>query len=98
MLGITNIERMSDFDRIGIPVYACVRLQAAMGALSIHSGKGLSDELAKASLFMEVIEKYSAEFKHADEVKVVKALYRDLKARFNVLDPTSLIFAHSIIL
>lgn len=55
-LGITRVSEITKLDRIGIPVYACIRPYAHRSSLSVHAGKGLKKEDAKISALMEGIE------------------------------------------
>ncbi|TDA35300.1 YcaO-related McrA-glycine thioamidation protein, partial [Candidatus Nezhaarchaeota archaeon WYZ-LMO7] len=72
-------------------IYSCVRPRAAEGAVSVYSGKGITDTLAKISAIMEAIERYSAEVSPQDESVMVKGSYRELSSKYSVLDPTTLI-------
>jgi YcaO-like protein with predicted kinase domain len=57
--GITRVANVTGLDRIGIPVWMCVRPNAR--SLSVSQGKGVTSELAQASAIMESIEVYHAE-------------------------------------
>src|SRR5687768_18616303 len=57
--GITRIANVTGLDRIGIPVWMCIRPDAR--CLSVSQGKGVTDELAQISAIMESIELYHAE-------------------------------------
>lgn len=57
--GITRLGNVTGLDHIGIPVWIAVRPLAQ--SLSVSQGKGLTDELARASAGMEAIELYCAE-------------------------------------
>ena len=59
--GITRVADITDLDRLGIPVYSCIRPGAADGAISVYNGKGGTEEEARAAGIMEGIERYSAE-------------------------------------
>lgn len=59
--GITRVADITDLDRIGIPVYSCIRPAAAEGAISVYNGKGGTEVEAKVAGIMEGIERYSAE-------------------------------------
>jgi len=52
-----------------------VRPRAGDGTVSVYSGKGATDVLAKVSTLMEAIERYSAEVKPQDENVEVKESY-----------------------
>lgn len=58
-LGITRLARVTGLDRIGIPVWNAARPNAK--SLSIHQGKGLTDDDARASATMEAVERAVAE-------------------------------------
>lgn len=57
--GITRIANLTHLDCIGVPVYTCFRPSSRN--LSTSQGKGITDELAKCSAYMEGIEQYYAE-------------------------------------
>lgn len=57
--GITRIANLTHLDSIGVPVYTCFR--PASRNLSTSQGKGITDDLAKCSAYMEGIEQYYAE-------------------------------------
>lgn len=59
--GITRVANITDLDRIGIPVFSCIRPSAAAGAISVYNGKGVTETAARASAIMEGIERFSAE-------------------------------------
>ena len=84
-LGITRLANVTGLDRIGIPVWLCIRPNAR--CLSVSQGKGLSDELAQASAVMESIELHHAE--HVAPPDLV-ATYRAARRRHAALDPAGL--------
>ena len=51
-LGITRVTDTTWLDRIGIPVYASIRPNAAVGSLCVNAGKGLRDVEAKIGAYM----------------------------------------------
>lgn len=57
--GITRVARITGLDRLGIPVWNAARPNAK--SLSIHHGKGITDDDARASATMEAIERAIAE-------------------------------------
>ena len=57
--GITRIANLTHLDCIGVPVYTCFR--PASRNLSTSQGKGITDDLAKCSAYMEGIEHYYSE-------------------------------------
>lgn len=58
-LGITRVANITGLDSIGIPVWVSIRPLAR--SLSVSQGKGITNELAKASALMESIEVAHAE-------------------------------------
>ena len=58
-LGITRIARVTNLDRIGIPVFLAVRPNAK--TLAVTQGKGIDDNSARASAIMEAAEQAIAE-------------------------------------
>lgn len=56
---ITRIANITRLDSLGIPVYCCFRPNSK--SLSLSQGKGINDDLAKCSAYMEAIEHYYAE-------------------------------------
>jgi ribosomal protein S12 methylthiotransferase accessory factor len=83
--GITRLANVTGLDRIGIPVWMCIRPNAR--CLSVSQGKGLTDELARASAVMESIELYHAEHVAAPDMV---ASYREVRRRHAALDPGGL--------
>lgn len=88
-VGITRISNITGLDRVGIPIFSAIRPTAAEGAISVYSGKGLTDTLAKISAIMEGVERYSAEFRGSESI--LKGSYLELSKKFNVLNPEELI-------
>ncbi len=91
VIGVTRVSSITGLDRVGIPVYSCVRPRAAEGAVSVYSGKGMMEVHAEVSAIMEAIERYSAEVKLEDQQKIIKGSFRDLSSKCNVLNPSALI-------
>lgn len=90
--GITRVADITDLDRIGIPVYSCIRPTAADGAISVYNGKGGSELEAKVAGIMEGIERYSAEAVPRDPEGF---MYSDiLRSGKCALDPRKLIIPH----
>lgn len=56
-VGITRVADITGMDRIGIPVYACIRPDSK--SLAVDSGKGITREQAKCSAVMEGIERWA---------------------------------------
>ncbi|MDI9643151.1 MAG: YcaO-related McrA-glycine thioamidation protein [Archaeoglobales archaeon] len=86
--GITRLANITGLDRIGIPIFSAIRPTAAEGAVSVYSGKGLTETLAKISAIMESFERYSAEFRNE---KTIKGNYRQISEEYNAIDPRLLI-------
>jgi YcaO-like protein with predicted kinase domain len=59
LFGITRVANITGLDYLGIPVFAAVRPNSR--GLSVHQGKGLTSEAAKASAIMEALEWHSGE-------------------------------------
>ncbi len=59
--GITRVADITKLDRIGIPVFSCIRPEASEGAISVYNGKGATPLAAKVSAIMEGLERYSGE-------------------------------------
>ena len=62
--GITRLADVTGLDRIGLPVWQAVR--PAGKSLSVHQGKGVSDEAARVGALCEAIEAHCAENAPAD--------------------------------
>ena len=83
--GITRVANITGLDRIGIPVWICIRPNGR--SLSVSQGKGLTPELAQASAVMESIECHHAE--HVRPPDLV-ASYRSVRRRHHVVAPRKL--------
>jgi len=87
--GITRVADITSLDRIGIPVFSCIRPTAMDGAITVYNGKGATIEESRISAIMEGIERYSSEM---HDRRPELAPYSDIKMRGrNVLDPKDLI-------
>jgi len=86
--GITRVADITNLDRIGIPVFSCIRPTAEAGAITVYNGKGASVEESRISAIMEGIERYSSEM-HDRRSRL--ALYQEMLAHGTVLDPQDLI-------
>jgi ribosomal protein S12 methylthiotransferase accessory factor len=53
--GVTRLARVTGLDRIGIPVWNAIRPNSR--SLSLHQGKGITDEDARVSAAMEALER-----------------------------------------
>lgn len=82
---ITRVHRATALDRLGLPVWGAVTPLAA--DLTVHAGKGLTDQAARISAVMEAIERVCAE--EVDASRVRRATYRHLAAEDPdaVMDP-----------
>jgi len=60
--GISRVVDTTWLDRLGIPVYASIRPNAASNSLCVHAGKGRLHPEAKIGAYMEAIEFSFAEF------------------------------------
>jgi YcaO-like protein with predicted kinase domain len=83
--GITRVANITGLDRIGLPVWICIRPYGR--SLSVSQGKGLTTELAQVSAVMESIECHHAEQVAAPDVT---ASYRSARRRQAVVDPKAL--------
>ena len=86
--GITRVADITNLDRIGIPVFSCIRPTAEDGAITVYNGKGATVEESRISAIMEGIERYSAEA-HDRDIRV--ALFQELEGREPVINPVDLI-------
>jgi ribosomal protein S12 methylthiotransferase accessory factor len=59
--GVSRVVDTTWLDRIGIPVYASIRPDAAKGSLCVNAGKGFTNAEAKIGAYMEAIEYSFAE-------------------------------------
>jgi ribosomal protein S12 methylthiotransferase accessory factor len=87
--GIVRVADITGLDRVGIPVFSCIRPAAAQGAISVYNGKGATEIAARVSGIMEGIERYSAEVQPDDTILYDN--YAFLAEKRAVLDPTQLI-------
>ena len=87
--GITRVADITSLDRIGIPVFSCIRPTAMDGAITVYNGKGATIEESRISAIMEGIERYSSEM---HDRRPELAPYGEMRMRGkNVLDPADLI-------
>ena len=91
-VGITGIEDITGRDKLNIPVYSAYRPGAKAGAVSVHTGKGLTGDQARVSVLMEAIERYSAEIKEEDHAKFHFESYNEGN-RAKKVEPSSLILS-----
>ncbi|MDP3564909.1 MAG: YcaO-related McrA-glycine thioamidation protein [Methanoregula sp.] len=93
--GITRVADITSLDRIGIPVFSCIRPTAEDGAITVYNGKGATVEESRISAIMEGIERYSAE---AHDRVIRTALYQEFEGREPVLNPEELILPEGAVL
>lgn len=86
--GITRIADITQLDRVGIPVFSCIRPTAELGAVSVYNGKGATPLAARVSAMMEGIERFSGEV-GAREIHYAR--YEELEQITTTLDPCELI-------
>ncbi|MEA3487929.1 MAG: YcaO-related McrA-glycine thioamidation protein [Euryarchaeota archaeon] len=86
--GVEKVTDITGLDRIGIPVFTCIRPSAEGGAVSLYNGKGTTAEEARVSALMEAIERYSAEVKDRE---LIEDSYVQLSKHENALNPNELI-------
>ena len=86
--GITRVADITNLDRIGIPVFSCIRPTAEDGAITVYNGKGATVEESRISAIMEGIERYSAEV-HDRNIRV--APYEQLAGHEPAINPKDLI-------
>ena len=87
-VGITRVADITNLDRIGIPVFSCIRPTAESGAITVYNGKGATVEESRISAIMEGVERYSSEL---HDRRVHLAPYQEMFAHGQVLDPQELI-------
>jgi YcaO-like protein with predicted kinase domain len=83
--GITRVANITGLDRVGIPVWICIRPNGR--SLSVSQGKGLTPELAQASAVMEAIECHHSE--HVRPPSLV-ASHRTVLRRHHAVAPRKL--------
>jgi ribosomal protein S12 methylthiotransferase accessory factor len=91
--GITRVADITSLDRIGIPVFSCIRPTAMDGAITVYNGKGATIEESRISAIMEGIERYSSEL---HERRVHLAPYQEMLAHGRVIDPIDLILPEAV--
>lgn len=75
-LGITRVTDITRLDRLGIPVFASIRPNAALNSLCVNAGKGMTEQEARVGAYMESIEFAVAEY-GASGLEVVQASARE---------------------
>jgi len=84
-LGITRVANITGLDRIGIPVWICIRPNGR--SLSVSQGKGVTPELAQVSAVMESIECHHSEYVRPPDLV---ASHRTVRRRHQVVAPRQL--------
>jgi len=90
--GITRVADITNLDRIGIPVFSCIRPTAMDGAITVYNGKGATVEESRISAIMEGIERYSSEM-HDRQLPMMT--YQEIFIRGKTVDPRDLILPES---
>jgi len=85
--GITRVADITGLDRIGIPVFSCIRPTAENGAITVYNGKGATIKESRISAIMEGIERYSSE---VHDRRIERGYYTDLFGRGRIVDPKDL--------
>jgi len=86
--GITRVADITNLDRIGIPVFSCIRPTADDGAITVYNGKGATVEESRISGIMEGIERYSSEI-HGRKIQL--DTYEMLVGNAPAINPQDLI-------
>ncbi|MFY9749808.1 MAG: YcaO-related McrA-glycine thioamidation protein [Methanoregula sp.] len=86
--GITRVAEITGLDRIGIPVFSCIRPTAEDGAITVYNGKGATVEESRISGIMEGIERYSSEI---HDRKVRLDTFEMIEGREPAVNPEDLI-------
>ncbi|HEU4577900.1 MAG TPA: carbamoyltransferase C-terminal domain-containing protein [Polyangiaceae bacterium] len=60
VLGVTRVADLTDFDRVGIPVFGATRPRVDAAQITATQGKGLTTEEARVSALMEAVERHAA--------------------------------------
>lgn len=81
-IGLTRLANVTGLDYVGVPVYMAVRPNSR--SLSVAQGKGLDEESARASAFMEAVEMAHAE-QHTHTLRL--ETYGRMQARERVPHP-----------
>lgn len=86
--GITRVADITGLDRLGIPVFSCIRPTAEGGAISVYNGKGATPVAARVSAIMEGIERCSAEMR-SDPAMIAR--YSEISGESPAVNPIDLI-------
>jgi len=89
-LGIKVIfQKLSKFYKVNFPIYLVQAIDKENKLFSKGMGKGLTEEYAKASGLMELVERYSAA--NYREENIVKVSFNDVRDK--ALDPLRLLYS-----
>jgi len=88
--GITRVADITNLDRVGIPVFSCIRPTAQDGAITVYNGKGATVEESRISAIMEGIERYCAE---VHDRRIELGYYHEMFGRGRIVDPKDLILS-----
>ncbi|WP_406670991.1 YcaO-related McrA-glycine thioamidation protein [Methanolobus sp. ZRKC4] len=101
-IGVTRVAGITDLDRLGIPVFSTIRPSAAEGAISVYSGKGITENQARISAMMESYERCLAERSglNSDVAEDIKAQhiiesFVTMEESHRIIDPKLLLLAES---
>ncbi len=86
--GITRVADITNLDRVGIPVFSCIRPTAEDGAITVYNGKGATVEESRISAIMEGIERYCGE---VHDRRLELGYFHELFGRGRIVDPRDLI-------
>lgn len=99
-IGVTRVAGITDLDRLGIPVFSTIRPSAAEGAISVYSGKGITENQARISAMMESYERCLAERNGlnkdvTEDIAAPHAIitYEEMSGHGPALDPASLLLS-----
>ncbi|MEO8184847.1 MAG: carbamoyltransferase C-terminal domain-containing protein [Deltaproteobacteria bacterium] len=76
-LGVTRVADLTDFDRVGIPVFGATRPDVDSAQITATQGKGMSAIEARTSALLEAVERHAA----ASARPSLTASVQELRAR-----------------
>jgi ribosomal protein S12 methylthiotransferase accessory factor len=85
-MGVVRLADLTGLDRIGVPVAAAVRPNAAGGTLVY--GKGVTHEVARVSAAMEAVERFHAE---RPTTPIILSSLAEIASRRPILNDTTLL-------
>ncbi|TGC10915.1 YcaO-related McrA-glycine thioamidation protein [Methanolobus halotolerans] len=101
-IGVTRVAGITDLDRLGIPVFSTIRPSAAEGAISVYSGKGITENQARISAMMESYERCLSERNglNKDVREDISAphtivTYEEISEHGPAVDPASLLMSET---